>query len=211
MIKNLIFDLGGILLDLDFAATDERFKQLFKISFDNRAYPEAFYEVFDGYEQGFFSEASYLYRLQKLAGHPILERDLVDAWNAMLVRLPLHRLEMLEKLRSDYKVYLLSNTNFTHICWLRNYLHREYGIVDFETRYFDHAFYSYEMDKRKPNADIYQAVLEEAGLEGAESIFIDDTMPNIITARECGIHAAWHDPKLEITEMIRGYIKHAEG
>ncbi len=211
MIKNLIFDFGGILLDLDFGKCDNAFKRLFNIEFEKRDYTPQFYKIFDDYEQGFYSEDTYLYRLQTLANHAISERNIVDAWNGMLVQIPKHRLDFLVKLRQEYKVYLLSNTNFTHIQWVHKYLKSAYGIIDFETRFFDHVYYSYEVKMRKPNRDIYEHVLMDAGLHGHESLFIDDTMINIETAKSVGIHAAWHNPSLDITQELASYIAHCQG
>jgi putative hydrolase of the HAD superfamily len=207
MIKNIIFDFGGILLDLDFKKTDDAMKALFHLKFEHRAYPAEFLKIFNDYEQGFFSEGSYFFRLQQLADHLVTERQLLDAWNAMLLNIPQHRLNFLLALRKKYKVYLLSNTNHTHIQWVHRFLKREYNITDFEARYFDHAYYSHDLKMRKPNHDIYQAILSDANINGAESLFIDDIVSNITAAQECGIQTAHHDPNEEIVHKLEEYIR----
>ena len=210
MIKNLIFDFGGILLDLDFKATDDGFKDIFKIQFENRLYPAPYSSILDQYEMGLFSEGSYMHRLQRTVTHVVTERQILDAWNAMLITLPIERLNFVLALREQYKVYLLSNTNHTHIQYLHQVMLPKIGVKEFETKYFDKVYYSHQVKMRKPNHDIYQYVIKDAGIDPAESIFIDDNRDNITAAREVGLHAVWHDPEMEIMEQLKTYISNCE-
>lgn len=206
VIKNIIFDFGGILLDLDYKATDESLKDLFQIQFDARDYPEPYLTILDEYEMGLFGEGSFMHRLQRTVDHVVTERQILDAWNAMLLGLPKERLDWVLGLRDNYTVYLLSNTNHSHIQYLHRVMLPHIGVVDFEQTYFEKVYYSHKVKMRKPNHDIYEYVINDAGIDPAESIFIDDNLDNINAAREVGLHAAWHDPKLEIMEQLAGYL-----
>ena len=206
-IKNLIFDFGGILIDLDWDRFHNNLRTLLKVEGGNEALQKHYRELFIQYEVGAFSEGSFMYRLQEGVSHKITEREILDAWNSILVYLPQERLDYLLELRKEYKVYLLSNTNHSHIQWVRQDLRQRSGITDFETRYFDHAYYSHDMKMRKPNLDIYQEVLSDAGIQGQESIFIDDTQENVDAAIAAGMLSVRHDPKDSIIECLPKYLK----
>lgn len=133
MIKQIIFDLGGVLLDLDTSKTNKALFNLFAVETNETA---SFVSIFQAYEIGAFSEGSFLHRLQRLSSNVITERKLVDAYNAMLGPMPKHRFEMLESLAKKYDIYLLSNTNHTHIQFVFNYLKKEYEIENFNDRFF---------------------------------------------------------------------------
>lgn len=206
-IKNIIFDFGGILLDLDYKATDESLKDLFQIQFDARDYPEPYLRILDDYEMGLFGEGSFMHRLQRTVDHVVTERQILDAWNAMLLGLPKVRLDWVLELRKKYKVYLLSNTNHSHIQYLHRSMLPAIEVTDFEETYFEKVYYSHEVKMRKPNHNIYEHVIRDAALDPSESIFIDDNRDNIKAAQEVGLHAAWHDPQLEIMEELTNYLE----
>jgi len=205
-IKNLIFDFGGILIDLDWDRYYNNLQALLKIENDSEALKNHYRDLFIQYEVGAFSEGSFMYRLQKGVSHKITEREILDAWNSILDDLPKERLDYVLSLRKDYKVYLLSNTNHSHIQWARADLRRRLEITDFETRYFDHAYYSHDVKMRKPNLDIYHHVLKHAGIDGQESLFIDDTQENVDAAIAAGIHSVRHDPQESIIEKLPLYL-----
>ncbi len=208
-IDTIIFDFGGILLDLDYTATDAALRRLFRLDFDGRAYPEHYQTILDEYEMGLFSEGSFMHRLQRTVDHVVTEREILDAWNAMLLSIPKARLDWVLTLREHYQVYLLSNTNHTHI----QYVHREMlpsiGVAGFEEVYFEKAYYSHDVKMRKPNVNIYEHVIADAGIDPQRALFIDDNHDNIAGARQAGLHAAWHDPQLEIREMLDSYVSAA--
>jgi putative hydrolase of the HAD superfamily len=207
MLKNIILDFGGILLDLDFKTTDERFKQLYGIDFMERNYPPELEEIFIDYEIGQFDEETFLDRLQAFGRTKIVKKDLLDIWNSMLVRIPGYRLDYLLELRKNYKVFLLSNTNFSHIHWVQKYLKKNLGIDQFEKQFFDKVYYSHEIQMRKPNTDIYEYVLEDAHLVGQQSLFIDDTLENVLAAISAGIHSRQHNTSHDIVDKLPEYIK----
>lgn len=207
MIKNIIFDFGGVLYDLDIPGTTERFGDLFCWNKSQEDFPEPYKTILDEYEKGQFSEGSWMHRLQRTVSHIVTERQILDAWNSMLVNLPKARLDFILKLRDQYKVYLLSNTNTTHIQYLHRVVLPSISVTNFEHKYFDQVFYSHQIRMRKPNLNIYEYVLREANINPTESLFIDDNAHNIDAARQVGLCAQWHDPTMEIITELPHYIE----
>lgn len=208
MIKNIVFDFGDVLLDLDIAGCYQRIQSLLRIEMaGDLIFPERYKSIFEAYEMGHFSEGSFMHRLQRSVGHLVTERQILDAWNSMLIRLPLYRLEFLREVRKRYKVYLLSNTNTTHLQYVYRVMLPSIKVSDFESVYFDEVYYSHLIKRRKPDYDIYKYVQDHARIDPHETLFIDDNIDNVRGAQAFGWHAVCHDPTKEITEELEGYIR----
>ncbi|MGC1631067.1 MAG: HAD family phosphatase [Gelidibacter sp.] len=184
MIKNLIFDFGDVFINLDKKGAMDNALKLFEID----TLSDEIHAINPLYEQGLIDTEEFLEFY--LDNFPHLHKDsLLDSWNSILKDFPNHRLEYLQKLAQEnkYKLILLSNTNELHINWIK-------ANVDFYEEFkanFDAYYLSHEIQLRKPNANIYEFVLNENNLKAEESLFIDDTEENIITASSLGIHT-WH-------------------
>jgi len=203
MIKNIIFDFGGVLLDINYQKTINAFDKLYGPAISAHSYQE----ILDLYEVGAFSEGSFLYQLQAISPKVISEREIVDAFNAMLGPLPQHRLDMLLMLSNDFRIFLLSNTNHTHIHYVYRYLAREYGISDFAKEYFDGVVFSHRVHLSKPGTEIYNNLADTYHLDKRQCLFIDDLIQNVEGARLAGLLAQHHDRATEITDLISDYIK----
>lgn len=207
MIKNIIFDFGGVLLNLDYNLTYAQLSEVMGVDVQSDNIPAQIFKIMLGYEKGEINTETFLWNLQKesskLTPQP---HKLIKAWNAMLLGWNPARFEFLERLRKDYKVYLLSNTNDLHLEWVMKDLKKNHKIKDFNSRFFDQTFYSNMMRMRKPEKKIYERVLKEAGIKGDETLFIDDNIENVIKARKVGIHAVCHDPNDEIIQSFKGYL-----
>ncbi|WP_299158039.1 HAD-IA family hydrolase [uncultured Tenacibaculum sp.] len=182
MIKNIIFDFGDIFINLDKEAT---YKELAKLGVSDIS--QDMIETYYKYEMGLISTDEFVNFYQNK--FPQLNReDLVNAWNAILLDFPLHRLEFLKELVASekYRIFLLSNTNDLHISWIQN----DWGAElynDFKSC-FEQFYLSHEINLRKPNTNIYEFVLAENNLNAVETIFIDDTEENTNAAKELGMH-----------------------
>ena len=111
----------------------------------------------------------------------------MNAWNAILLDFPTHRLTFLKELAKSkqYRLFLLSNTNDMHISWIQeNWGSTLY--LEFKNC-FEEFYLSHEIHFRKPNADIYEFVLQENNLIADETFFIDDTEENTRAAEKLGI------------------------
>ncbi|MEO5790015.1 HAD family phosphatase [Gelidibacter sp.] len=190
MIKNLIFDFGDVFINLDKKGAMDNALKLFEID----ALSDEIHAINALYEQGLIDTEEFLEFY--LDNFPHLNEDLLlESWNSILKDFPNHRLEYLQKLSEEhkYKLILLSNTNELHINWIKEN-------VDFYDEFkanFDAFYLSHEIQLRKPNANIYEFVLNENNIKAEESLFIDDTEENIITASSLGIHT-WHiNPEID--------------
>lgn len=205
--KNIIFDFGGVLLDLDYQKTYDRLSEVMGISLSEGKVPEGLIHVFEKFEKGQIHEENFIWALQNHAEGFPQARQIIDAWNAMLIGWNPKRLEMLLDLQKTYEVFLLSNTNALHMDWVYKDLLANHQVHHFDKKYFDMTFYSHKMGMRKPDDEIYLQVLKEADLNASETLFIDDKKENIEGAKRVGIVGQLHDPSTEIVDVIQDYLK----
>ena len=200
-VKNLVFDFGNVLIDLDIPRTEKALRLILG-EVNLQHLPPQFW---NDYETGRISESAFLDSLQQLK--PSANRnDLIVAWNAMLLHIPPIRFEMLLVLKKTYNVFLLSNTNATHIHWIYNYLLNTYSITNWDTHYFHKTYFSHLIGLRKPDIAIYDFVIEDAQLNPAETLLIDDNAANIQAAQQAGWQTALHPIGAEICAVLDGYI-----
>lgn len=202
-IQNIIFDLGNVLLNLDYPEAERRFSALFGDDWNFRDGVAEANELFDAYQRGKIDEPTFFAALRADAPREVTAGQLLEAWNSILGDLPLNRLELLDAYRQRYRLYLLSNTNFTHMRRFDRLLQESHGISldDFRKR-FHGVYLSYELGMRKPDADIYEHLLQDAGIRPEASLFIDDLEDNVEAAEKVGIRGYRHDPRQEIGDVL---------
>ncbi len=181
MIKNIVFDFGDVFINLDKDAMNSK---LYKLGIDKVS--ENMIEIAKQYEIGLLSTNEFIDKFTTLFPK-ISEKDFITAWNAILKDFPRYRLDFLRSLAEStkYRLFLLSNTNDLHISWIQN----EWGLALYTEfkNYFEQFYLSHEIKVRKPNAEIYQFLLNENNLVPHETLFIDDTIENTMTAEKLGI------------------------
>ena len=185
-ISTIIFDLGGVVLDLDQDKTASTFAKATGLTI------EEVYDIFLGspwapaFECGKIPASAFRDEVRKALGQQLSDAMIDEAWNAMLGNLPQERIELLGSLRSKYQTLVLSNTNEIHIEAFNK-------IVAYATngnsidQYFDRVHYSHHLGMRKPNPDIYQKVIALHELNPDKTLFIDDMEPNIVGANNVGL------------------------
>lgn len=208
-VKNIIFDFGNVLLDLDLPSIERHFRQFFGEQYETTREKLRRSHVFELYETGGLSTEEFVDILRFSADPPLSAEQVVAAWNSIFIGMPKHRFDLLLRLRQQYKVFLLSNINDLHAAWIDEYMVREHGIPDFQARYFDAVYYSHLIRLRKPDREIYEYVLADAELVPEETIFFDDLPVNIEAARQAGIRGVLHPEGKEIEEVVSslGVIK----
>ena len=184
---NLLFDFGGVLVDLDKSRCIAAFDA---IGFDIRpligTYAQA--GILSQLERGKITVPEFCEQLRQLSGKPQLtDEAIVGAWEHYLLDVPEERLEMLLKIKRHYPLYVLSNTNVVHWDMARDRYFRYKGLQleDF----FDKVFLSYELGVEKPDPAIYRAVAEGIGCDPADILFFDDSNVNCRAARQCGLQS----------------------
>ncbi|MEO8862364.1 MAG: HAD family phosphatase [Ginsengibacter sp.] len=185
-LEAIIFDLGGVILNIDYNLTSKAFVKAGVKNF-NEMYSQAEADdLFRHLETGKISEDSFYKELNKKAGLVLPANEIEKAWNSMLLTFRENSLEFLKKIKPKYKIFLLSNTNHIHLKELKNIYHDKSREFAFE-KYFDKAYYSCEMGLRKPNADIYNFVLQENKLDPGKTLFVDDSIQNVEAAKLSGM------------------------
>lgn len=184
--ENIIFDLGGVLLDIDYNRTRSAFEKLGIVHFDEMYSQANADKLFQKLETGHITENNFYKELNKSTGLQLSNEEIKDAWNSMLLSFREKSLAFLENIRPAYQVYLLSNTNFIHLEAFRKTFFEKKRNHSFEN-YFDKAFYSCEIGLRKPDAVCFDWVINELKIERAATIFIDDSAQNIEAARKAGL------------------------
>lgn len=197
--KNLIFDLGNVIIDLDVPEGNRQMKETTGIGFLDAT--EEDLETFYDFEKGLISEAIFINYFIRRSTRPVQALDVIRAWNAMLVHIPLERLHMMKDLMDHFNIYVLSNTNETHVRWMGDYLSRTHDVSSLQP--FAHKiFFSHELKLRKPDAEIYEVVLDQTKARPEETIFFDDHLRNVDAAKSVGIDAVHVDPQDEIIHVV---------
>ncbi len=188
-IDTIIFDLGGVILNLDPQKTIEAFANTTGLSTE-QLLEHSKEPVFKQYEKGEISSDKFRNGLRDIFNVNVKDSDLDEAWNAMLLDLPLDRLQMIGRLRPKLKTFVLSKTNEIHIAAFDKIVTEATSGRKIQD-YFDAVYYSHKVGMRKPNADIFEMVLEKKGLNKSNTLFIDDTSEHIESAKKLGLHT-WH-------------------
>ena len=203
-IKSIIFDLGAVLLNINYQLTLIEFAKLGVKNADSFYSKEVQTNLFNEIETGKISVDSFLKLLQKETENAS-KNEVRNAWSAMLLDLPKERIELLKKLKQDFPIYLLSNTNTIHISEFRKKL----GETKYQEFYnlFDKVYYSHEIGFRKPNKDAFQLILDENNLKANEVLFIDDSPQHIRGANKLGIQTHHLSDTEEVTTLFPDIIR----
>lgn len=189
-IKNIIFDLGAVIININLQLTAEALKQLISPTFESqkddlvqKAYKAPF---FIDYELGKIDDATFCQSLRETFHLDATNEQIIAAWNTLLQDIPSDRIELLHHLRKTHRTFILSNTNAIHIKEVNQILHKSHGLATCDDL-VDKAYYSHLMHLRKPWSAIYEQVIDENELNPAETLFIDDNLENIQAANSVGL------------------------
>ncbi|MEZ5070099.1 MAG: HAD family phosphatase [Bacteroidales bacterium] len=198
-IKNLLFDLGGVILDIDLQATKKRLYDL-GLPAIFMQYPENMQtDLFFKYETGKINTGQFMDELRRLSGLELENKVIAEAWIAMLGGVPKARTDKLARLKERYRLFLLSNTCELHV-------------PVFEMRYletagrsmhedFEKVYYSSRIGAHKPNKEAWEYVLKDAGIKARETLFLDDNIHNIKAAQALGFQAIHIHERTQLTDL----------
>lgn len=197
-LKNLIFDLGDVIIPIDLTAPIRNFAMLASMDEDEVRAIWQEHDLINQYETGLIDDQVFRDHVRRLLKNRSEAPDrwadeVIDtAWNTVLLDLPIERIERIKELKANYRLFLLSNTSPIHIRQVNQVL-TGMGQPTLE-ELFERVFYSYEVRMAKPSPDIYQHVLTAGGLSAKETAFFDDNAANIRAAAELGIQAVHVQP-----------------
>jgi glucose-1-phosphatase len=185
-IRNIIFDLGGVVLNIDYHATEQAFIKLGVTGFPE-LYSQAKQDhLFDRFETGEMKADEFRNKIRELSQLNLSDAEIDDAWNAMLGDIPEIRIRVIQSLQRNYRLFLLSNTNTIHAEAFMAYISETYG-SGLLSSLFEQVYLSCNMGCRKPDAEIFHRVLMENHLNPSETLFIDDTERHVLGAAKCGL------------------------
>lgn len=208
-IKNIIFDLGGVLLDLDFDAPFEAFQKLNRNGEITGLIHFLHNPVFIDFEVGSISKEQFRDQIRGLLKNDeVTDLEIDLAWCSMLKQVPEEKVEVLRSLAEEYRLFLYSNTNAVHIPFFTRRFYEQHQIE--WKSLFEETFYSHEINDRKPMLSGYMKVLSLSGADAAETLFIDDLDVNIAAAAQAGMHVMLYQPGENLREKLSQTLdKHA--
>ncbi len=206
-IKNIIFDLGGVILDID---ENIVYKELEKMGVDIRKLPlsQEFIDIMSKFDTGIYTAPTFRKRMKALIGQERMTDQKFDSiWNAMLLDIPRERIEAIEKVKKHYKIFLMSNTNVIHYDLYIRDLQLRFGYNEFD-ELFHKSYFSFAEHLEKPDPRFFELILDHEHLLPEETLFIDDTAANIKAAQALGINT-YHIRRDELVRnlFVNGVLK----
>lgn len=203
-IKNIIFDLGGVLLNIDPKRTIDAFGKLGMEQLVGDKGLTYDHDIFYQMEQGKITPDEFRNGVQELLPKPVSAAEIDAAWTAMLLDIPAIRVQLLKNLRKNFGIYLFSNTNAIHVEKFHADFRNQY---DFEvSSLFDRDFYSNEIGYRKPSDESFQEIIRLSGIDPNESLFIDDALANVEAAQKSGLKACWLQSGQKVEILFQEYL-----
>jgi glucose-1-phosphatase len=202
VIKNIIFDLGGVIINLNPLKTIAEFNSLTYMPFESLYSSTSQSELFNEFDKGTISTNDFFNEIRRQIRYEGPELNLLKAWNAMLLDIPEKRLDLLVNAKQSYRTFLLSNTCEPHIACFEHDLYMKHGVKNFND-YFDAVYYSCRIGMRKPHQEIFEFVLHQNNLVPKETVFIDDSVQHVKGAGACGINAYLLEKNMEVGDLLQ--------
>jgi putative hydrolase of the HAD superfamily len=204
-VKNLIFDLGNVLYDIDFKKMNAAFTSIGIEGIEKHFTLNKSHQLFLDLEMGFVNEQAFYDGVRDLVNLPLSNEQIKFAWNALLVGFRKNSIDWIKQNNTKYPTFLYSNTN---------QIHHDYFIAEFENKIANYSFvslfetpyYSHEMGMRKPDPASFTYILEQEGLLPAETLFIDDNEPNILAAASVGLQVLHLKEGMTVEKDIKAYL-----
>ena len=189
-IKNLLLDLGGVVLNVDYHKMVDVFKEYGVMDFDKHFTQAKQVEIIDKFEEGKCTVEEFRNGIRDLVNVNLTDEQIDNAWFSMILDLPKERIELIGLLKLKYNVYLFSNTNELHIELLKKRYEEEFGFDIFQML-FTKAYFSNEIKMRKPHPESFQWLINDAGIKAEETLFIEDSPQHIEGAKKVGLNTYW--------------------
>lgn len=196
-IRNIIFDLGGVLIDLDFLAPVRAFAEMGLIG-KNLDYRTAIKDpLFQKFETGDITTSQFRTGMRQIIGGGNITDDQLDAaWCSIMDTIPPEKTALLKNLGHHHRLFLFSNTNTIHINWFLKRFEEENGFP--LESLFERCFYSHIIRDRKPLISSFEKVIRLGNMRVEETLFVDDFVENIAAAREFGLQTIHYHPGTDL-------------
>ncbi|HOI31383.1 MAG: HAD family phosphatase [Bacteroidales bacterium] len=184
-VKNIIFDFGGVVLDIDPVQTLNELKKLGFNEPELLEMPEFKDQIMGKFERGILTPETFRNKIRKFLKLDVSDQRIDDAWNALLLDIPKERIKVIEQAKSHYNIFLLSNSNEIHYDVYVRDLQLRFGYREFD-QLFHKAYFSFDLHLSKPNPEIFEFVLDQHKMLPEETLFIDDTLEHIESTKMLG-------------------------
>jgi len=184
--ENIIFDLGGVIIDIDVDRAIKAFSDYSSVSAPELFARATESKLFHQFEAGILGESEFRGKFRELLQTDLDDSTMDSCWLQLLLDMPIERLDALVELGKRYKLFILSNTNPIHMRRIHSMLGEALGISNFEPL-FERVYYSYQMGLTKPDPRIFQVVLDQNNLDPKATLFVDDNQDNIDSARKLSL------------------------
>jgi len=203
-IEAIIFDLGGVILNVDYSLAETAFQSLGLSDFGKMFSQAHQVGLFDDLETGKITPEKFRKVVKEISALDVEDNQIDQAWNSMLLDLPKERVELLQRLKEKYKTFLLSNTNKIHIDSFLQTIGNKYGEETFYNL-FHKVYFSSEIGLRKPQPAIFEYVLKQNNLAAHNTLFIDDSPQHVEGAKKVGLNAVLLPKHQDITELLKDF------
>ena len=203
-VEYIIFDLGGVVLQIDYLKTIDAFKKCGIDDFEKRYTQALQVQLFDKFETGEINSNEFHRQIQSwgVDAHP---EQINACWNKMLLDLPAENINTLEELSTEYKLILLSNTNAIHVRAFKELIKEKIGWNRFKNC-FEAIYFSNEIGLRKPHTEIFEYVLRDANMNVSKTIFFDDSPQHIEGAANAGIKGILYPQNAPLSSVLPGIL-----
>jgi putative hydrolase of the HAD superfamily len=196
--KNIIFDLGGVIYDIRYQNVPDAFAKL-GVNFADIYSQAAQTSEIDLFEEGKISVKEFRSYIRSFTFLSLTNLQIDEAWNSIMLDIPIQRIEYLQQLKNQYRLFLFSNTNQLNYDFFIASMYQKFGYDIFQ-ELFVKAYFSHELHIRKPHPEAFIKIINEQHLDPSETLFIDDTVRHVEGARHAGLHAYHLQPDEEIME-----------
>ena len=199
-IKNIIFDLGGVILDIDESIICKELEKM-SVSVTELFRSKEFMDIMSKFDTGIYTAPTFRKKVKAFIGQEKMTDQKFDSiWNCMLLDIPRERIEAIEKVKKHYKIFLMSNSNVIHYDLYVRDLQLRFGYHEFD-ELFNKSYFSFAEHLEKPDPNFFELILDHEGLLPEETLFIDDTAENIKVAKSLGIHT-YHISREELVRNL---------
>ena len=199
-IKNIIFDLGGVILDIDENIVYQELGKL-GINVSELAHSKEFMDTLSKFDIGVYTAPTFRKKCKVLLGlEKMTDQKFDSIWNSMLLDIPRERIEAIEQVKKHYIIFLMSNTNEIHYDLYIRDLQLRFGFNEFD-KLFNKAYFSFDVHLEKPDPRFFELILDHEHLLPEETLFIDDTAKNIAAAKALGINT-YHISREELVRNL---------
>ena len=199
-IKNIIFDLGGVILDIDENIVYQELEKL-GINISELSHSKEFMDILSKFDVGVYTAPTFRKKAKTFLGlEKMTDQKFDSLWNAMLLDIPRERIAAIEQVKKHYKIFLMSNTNEIHYDLYIRDLQLRFGYSEFD-ELFHKSYFSFDIHLEKPDPRFFELILDHEHLLPEETLFIDDTAANIKAAKALGIHT-YHISREELVRNL---------